>query len=417
MSVVQPEADLLVLTETGYGKRVRDVAVPAQAPGRSGRPPDQSRGPQDGRRRGGAAGDRERRGVDAHPAGGQVVRTEIRTDQPPAAPTRAASSRCASTRATAWSASRRSARGWRTALAWTTMTPPATARRRAPVAIPARDGSTPAGGGRVRRPVRRLHRQRQSGTGPEDLPLPERRARSLRGLPVREREHLRQDPRQRSREGRVHRPADLAPGEPVDHGAPDHDRRLQAGERGTDHRRRAVLRVRPLGQEGPAASPDHGAPHRRHDHRGGRRPAADDGPAPGPDPGLLQHPGRRADRRPPALELLPPEGALRARRRDRPRVREARADVRRAARRPARDHREATRRQPRPGRADERHRRGPRASRDHRGRRDRHGEHAAGDRAGARARGRHRDLRLRHARHPVRPGRSTGSATRAFARS
>ena len=29
-----------------------------------------------------------------------------------------------------------------------------------------------------------------------------------------------------------------------------------------------------------------------------RRPGADDGPPPGPDPGLLQHPGRRADRRP-----------------------------------------------------------------------------------------------------------------------
>ena len=38
--------------------------------------------------------------------------------------------------------------------------------------------------------------------------------------------------------------------------------------------------------------PDHGAPHRGHDQRRGRRPAADDGPPPGPDPGLLQHPGR-----------------------------------------------------------------------------------------------------------------------------
>ena len=39
---------------------------------------------------------------------------------------------------------------------------------------------------------------------------------------------------------------------------------------------------------------------------------------------------------------------------------------------PAGDHREAPRRQPRPGRADERHRRGPGAARDHRRRRDRH---------------------------------------------
>ena len=29
------------------------------------------------------------------------------------------------------------------------------------------------------------------------------------------------------------------PGQPVDHGAPDHDRRLQAGVRGPDHGRRA----------------------------------------------------------------------------------------------------------------------------------------------------------------------------------
>ena len=47
--------------------------------------------------------------------------------------------------------------------------------------------------------------------------------------------------------------------------------------------------------------PDHRAPDRRHDQRRRRRPAADHGPAPGPDPGLLQHPGRRADRRPHAV--------------------------------------------------------------------------------------------------------------------
>ena len=62
-----------------------------------------------------------------------------------------------------------------------------------------------------------------------------------------------------------------------------------------------VLRVRSLGQEGPAARAHHRAPHRGHDQRRGRRPAAHDGPPPGPDPGLLQHPGRRADRGPPAL--------------------------------------------------------------------------------------------------------------------
>ena len=38
-----------------------------------------------------------------------------------------------------------------------------------------------------------------------------------------------QDPGQRPREGRLHRPAHEQPGQQVDHGAADHDRRLQAG--------------------------------------------------------------------------------------------------------------------------------------------------------------------------------------------
>ena len=65
MSVVQPDADLLVLTETGYGKRVALDGVPAQASRRPGRPPDRARGPQDRPRRGGPAGHRGRRGARA----------------------------------------------------------------------------------------------------------------------------------------------------------------------------------------------------------------------------------------------------------------------------------------------------------------------------------------------------------------
>ena len=107
---------------------------------------------------------------------------------------------------------------------------------------------------------------------------------------------------------------------PVDHGAPDHDRRVQAGERRADHGRHPVLRLRPVGQEGPAAGSDHGPPDRRHDHGRRRRPGPDDGPPPGPDPGLLQHPGRRADRGPPALELLHPQAPRGRRRRHRPRA-------------------------------------------------------------------------------------------------
>ena len=154
-----------------------------------------------------------------------------------------------------------------------------------------------------------------------------------RGLPVRQREHLRQDPGQRPREGRLHRPAHESPGQPVDHGAADHDRRLQAGQRRADHGRRAVLRLRPVRQEGPAARADHGPPDRRHDHRRRRGPGPDDGPPPGPDPGLLQHPGRRADGRPPPLELLPPQAPRRPGRRHRPRLRQAGAHVRRDPRR------------------------------------------------------------------------------------
>ena len=62
------------------------------------------------------------------------------------------------------------------------------------------------------------------------------------------------------------------------------------------------------------------------------------------------------------VELLHAQAPRGPGRRHRPRLRQARPDLRRAARRAAGDHREAPRRQPRPGRADERHRRGPRAS-------------------------------------------------------
>ena len=47
MSVVQPDADLLVLTETGYGKRVPLTEFRREAPRRPGRPAHRPRGPQD----------------------------------------------------------------------------------------------------------------------------------------------------------------------------------------------------------------------------------------------------------------------------------------------------------------------------------------------------------------------------------
>ncbi len=79
MSVVLPEADLLVLTETGYGKRVAADRVPGQAPRRPGRPPHRAGGCQDrqrGRRR---AGHRGRRGAAPHQRGrtGRADRRQV----------------------------------------------------------------------------------------------------------------------------------------------------------------------------------------------------------------------------------------------------------------------------------------------------------------------------------------------------
>ena len=120
---------------------------------------------------------------------------------------------------------------------------------------PQPDGGGPAGEGRerdarhdplrrqggrgVRGPVRDLPRQRQPGAGPQDRALAGVRARPRRGVRVREREHLRPHPGQRPREGRLPRPADVPSRQPVDHGAADHDRRLQAGVRRADHGRGA----------------------------------------------------------------------------------------------------------------------------------------------------------------------------------
>ena len=66
MTVVEPESDLLVLSETGYGKRVPLTRVPAQAPRRPGRAADRARGSQDRPRRGGPAGHPGGRGAAAH---------------------------------------------------------------------------------------------------------------------------------------------------------------------------------------------------------------------------------------------------------------------------------------------------------------------------------------------------------------
>ncbi len=104
-------------------------------------------------------------------------------------------------------------------------------------------------------------------------------------------------------------------------------------------------------------------------------------------------------------------------RRDRPRLRQARAQVRRAARRAARHHREAAHRQPRPGRAastsSARCADAGRSSSTTRSIR----RHDDRDRPRPGARGRHRDLCLRHPRRPVGSGDRPHPASRACARS
>ena len=89
-----------------------------------------------------------------------------------------------------------------------------------------------------------------------------------------------EDPRQRPREGRLPRPAHLAPGQPVDHGALIMIDAFWQGRRGGSRSSRST----PTGGRTRRTSPGayHSAAHRRHDHGRRRRPGALDGPPPGP---------------------------------------------------------------------------------------------------------------------------------------
>ena len=109
--------------------------VPADAPRLAGRPADQPGGSQDRPRRGRPAGDRRRRGAAAHLA--PAARSSGPTSGPSTAstPRPAASSRCASTRATGSWGSPRSVQDLRSRTAWATMAPPK------------RPGQSPAGPG------------------------------------------------------------------------------------------------------------------------------------------------------------------------------------------------------------------------------------------------------------------------------
>jgi DNA gyrase subunit A len=297
MRVVEPDADLLVLTETGYGKRVGISEFRRKHRGGQG----VRLIALEGRKTGLVAAVQQVTDLDEElvliSEGGQVIRTDTNTINRYSAQARGVivMRLAEGDRVAAIAAFRPDLR---TVTAWATMAPPPRVTLthpadRRPAGRDGANGLRRAGGGTlVRGPVRDLPRERQPGSRPEDRGLPRIHVREGRGLPVREREHLRQDPGQRPGEGRVRRPADVPPGQPVDHGAPDHDRRLQACVGRADHRGHPVLRLRPLGQEGPAARAHHGPADRRHDHGRGRGPGALDGSPPGPDPGLLQHPGR-----------------------------------------------------------------------------------------------------------------------------
>ncbi len=314
MGVVQPGDDILVLTETGYGKRV----APARASGPSiaaarASGSSRSRAPRPAQVAAVELVDETDEELLLISAGGQVVRTDVKSVNRYSSAARGVIvMRLNEGDSVAGIAVFRAGLAEQRGIDHNDGPgrPPTSRWRRdtGVTAQPLESGSRVTSFGFE--PVEPRHRRDASTSTPATptRELARKIARYLdvdagpvRGVRVRQREHLRQDPGQRPRARRLPRPADLLAGPEVDHGAADHDRRLQARERRAHHGRRALLRLRPLGQEGPAARAHHGAPHRGHDQRRGRRPAAHDGPPPGPDPGLLQHPGRRADRRPPAL--------------------------------------------------------------------------------------------------------------------
>ena len=171
MSVVQPDRDLLVLTETGYGKRVALPEFRRKHRGGQGVMLIPLEGRKTGRRRRRPAGDRGGRRAAPHQRRRPGRADRDQHDQPlfvggprrhHDAPQRGRPGRRRSPP---------SARGWRSGRAWATMAAPR--RGRAPGAIRrCREGVRRGGGARVLRLVRRLHRERQPGPCPQDLPLP-----------------------------------------------------------------------------------------------------------------------------------------------------------------------------------------------------------------------------------------------------
>ena len=99
------------------------------------------------------------------------------------------------------------------------------------------------------------------------------RARADVGLRLRERRDLRALRGVGARLRRLRHPEPHRADQRVDHGAPDHGRRAQARLGQADHRRAAVLRLRPPGQEAPRPRADLGPADGRPVQDRGRRPA------------------------------------------------------------------------------------------------------------------------------------------------
>ena len=98
-------------------------------------------------------------------------------------------------------------------------------------------------------------------------------------------------------ERRLHHPDPLRSGERLADGAPDHDRRRQAGVGQADHRGLPLLRVLAPGPQGHRPRADHRQAGGRHAVGGRGRPGGQRRPALRADPGLLRRPLRPPDRR------------------------------------------------------------------------------------------------------------------------
>ena len=156
MSVVQPERDLLVLTETGYGKRVALSEFRRKHRGGQG----VMLIPLEGRRRAAwRPSSRSPRPTRSSSSSAPAARWSVRrpTRSTGIRPAPAASSRCASMRVIGSWELPPSVKGWRSAGAWATMAIPT--RDPAPGAARSREGVRRGGGARVLRLVRRLHRE------------------------------------------------------------------------------------------------------------------------------------------------------------------------------------------------------------------------------------------------------------------